>query len=230
MRDRRRSRRLAWYASTTTNTRTWPALSDGLSRFTPTPTASRSDRMVASLPSIHGRPAAARQPNDPWHYVPVSADDRRYDRHGDRRRASERRNDKNRPGTDAEERSGMASGVQGTARFTGLVAGIAALAFVLCGRVAATVADLPPTLDAARRDVRPGDHCRSLFGTRPVRPRSSRALQTFCPQLLRQRLPVAVPRQRNLHGYLHHPDMATGERGRAPVAAPVRKAPQQKVA
>jgi len=38
-RCRHRSLRPAWYASTTTNTRSRPALSGGLSRFTPTPTA-----------------------------------------------------------------------------------------------------------------------------------------------------------------------------------------------
>jgi EmrB/QacA subfamily drug resistance transporter len=52
-----------------------------------------------------------------------------------------------------KERSGMASGVSGTVRFTGLVVGIAALGVVLYGRVAAVVADALPGADASDRQV-----------------------------------------------------------------------------
>jgi hypothetical protein len=52
-----------------------------------------------------------------------------------------------------KERSGMASGVAGTVRFTGLVVGIAALGVVLYGRVAAVVADALPSADAAERQA-----------------------------------------------------------------------------
>jgi EmrB/QacA subfamily drug resistance transporter len=48
-----------------------------------------------------------------------------------------------------KERSGMASGVAGTVRFTGLVVGIAALGVVLYGRVAAVVAGALPGADTA---------------------------------------------------------------------------------
>ena len=52
-----------------------------------------------------------------------------------------------------KERSGMASGVSGTVRFTGLVIGIAALGVVLYGRVAAVVADALPQVDPADRQT-----------------------------------------------------------------------------
>jgi len=45
-----------------------------------------------------------------------------------------------------KERSGMASGVSGTVRFTGLVVGIAALGAVLYGRVAASVTAALPNI------------------------------------------------------------------------------------
>jgi len=47
------------------------------------------------------------------------------------------------------ERSGMASGVQGTVRFTGLVVGIAALGVVLYGRIASNIAHALPEADAS---------------------------------------------------------------------------------
>jgi EmrB/QacA subfamily drug resistance transporter len=50
-----------------------------------------------------------------------------------------------------KERSGMASGLAGTVRFTGLVLGIAALGAVLYGRVAMTVAQALPQTAAADR-------------------------------------------------------------------------------
>jgi EmrB/QacA subfamily drug resistance transporter len=49
------------------------------------------------------------------------------------------------------ERSGMASGVSGTVRFTGLVVGIAALGAILYTRVAAVVADALPMISTADR-------------------------------------------------------------------------------
>jgi predicted MFS family arabinose efflux permease len=49
------------------------------------------------------------------------------------------------------ERSGMASGVSGTVRFSGLVIGIAALGAVLYGRVASTVAAALPNIAPAAR-------------------------------------------------------------------------------
>jgi hypothetical protein len=49
------------------------------------------------------------------------------------------------------ERAGMASGVSGTVRFSGLVIGIAALGAVLYGRVALAVADALPGISAADR-------------------------------------------------------------------------------
>jgi EmrB/QacA subfamily drug resistance transporter len=52
-----------------------------------------------------------------------------------------------------KERSGMASGVSGTMRFTGLVVGIAALGVVLYGRVEATVASVLPQTNAADRQA-----------------------------------------------------------------------------
>jgi EmrB/QacA subfamily drug resistance transporter len=50
-----------------------------------------------------------------------------------------------------KERSGMASGISGTVRFSGLVIGIAALGAVLYGRVASVVADALPELPVADR-------------------------------------------------------------------------------
>jgi EmrB/QacA subfamily drug resistance transporter len=52
-----------------------------------------------------------------------------------------------------KERSGMASGVAGTVRFSGLVVGIAALGVVLYGRVAAVVADALPQANVADRQA-----------------------------------------------------------------------------
>jgi nitrate/nitrite transporter NarK len=49
------------------------------------------------------------------------------------------------------ERSGMASGVSGTVRFSGLVIGIAGLGAVLYGQVASAVADALPHASAADR-------------------------------------------------------------------------------
>jgi EmrB/QacA subfamily drug resistance transporter len=61
-----------------------------------------------------------------------------------------------------KERSGMASGVQGTVRFSGLVIGIAVLGAILFGKVAAAIADALPNLaDADRlrlvRNITAGD-------------------------------------------------------------------------
>ena len=61
-----------------------------------------------------------------------------------------------------KERSGMASGVQGTVRFSGLVIGIAVLGAILFGKVAATIADALPNFaegDRLRlvRDITAGD-------------------------------------------------------------------------
>src|SRR5262249_2677146 len=50
-----------------------------------------------------------------------------------------------------KERSGMASGVQGTVRFTGLVIGIAALGAILYGRIASLMAQALPDTDATTR-------------------------------------------------------------------------------
>jgi hypothetical protein len=47
------------------------------------------------------------------------------------------------------ERSGMASGISGTVRFTGLVVGIAALGAILYDRVAVSVANALPKVSAA---------------------------------------------------------------------------------
>jgi MFS family permease len=49
------------------------------------------------------------------------------------------------------ERSGMASGISGTVRFTGLVVGIAALGAILYHRVAVSVTDALPKVSAADR-------------------------------------------------------------------------------
>ena len=51
------------------------------------------------------------------------------------------------------ECEGMASGISGTMRFTGLVVGIAALGVVLYGRVEATVASVLPQTNAADRQA-----------------------------------------------------------------------------
>lgn len=51
------------------------------------------------------------------------------------------------------ERSGMASGVSGTVRFTGLVVGIAALGVVLYSRVSAVIADNLPDVAASDRQA-----------------------------------------------------------------------------
>jgi EmrB/QacA subfamily drug resistance transporter len=61
-----------------------------------------------------------------------------------------------------KERSGMASGVSGTMRFSGLVIGIAALGAVLYGRVTSAIAGALPGLPAAERlrlvrDITAGD-------------------------------------------------------------------------
>src|SRR5258707_15117879 len=50
-----------------------------------------------------------------------------------------------------KERSGMASGIAGTVRFTGLVVGIAALGAVLYSRVTLAVADALPKVSSADR-------------------------------------------------------------------------------
>jgi EmrB/QacA subfamily drug resistance transporter len=52
-----------------------------------------------------------------------------------------------------KERSGMASGVAGTVRFTGLVVGIAALGVVLYSRVAAVIAQSLPSVGSADRQA-----------------------------------------------------------------------------
>ena len=52
-----------------------------------------------------------------------------------------------------KERSGMASGVSGTVRFTGLVVGIAGLGVVLYARVAAVISDALPGVELADRRV-----------------------------------------------------------------------------
>src|SRR6478672_9762762 len=72
-RCRRRSRRPAWCASTTTNTRWRRARSDGLSRFMPMPdriVIRQDGRIVAEHPRSFGRGETVY---DPWHYVPVLA-------------------------------------------------------------------------------------------------------------------------------------------------------------
>lgn len=50
-----------------------------------------------------------------------------------------------------KERSGMASGVSGTTRFTGLVIGIAALGAVMFARVHAVIVDALPSVDATQQ-------------------------------------------------------------------------------
>jgi hypothetical protein len=50
-----------------------------------------------------------------------------------------------------KERSGMASGISGTVRFTGLVVGIAALGAVLYSRVTLAVAEALPKVSSADR-------------------------------------------------------------------------------
>src|SRR5216684_157985 len=71
-RCRRRSRRPAWCASTTTNTRWRRARSGVRSRCMPMPTiVIRQDgRIVAEHPRSFGR---GETTYDPWHYVPVLA-------------------------------------------------------------------------------------------------------------------------------------------------------------
>ncbi len=49
------------------------------------------------------------------------------------------------------ERAGMASGVSGTVRFTGVVVGFAALGVILFGRIAATITSALPSLDQTER-------------------------------------------------------------------------------
>ena len=70
---RRRCRRPASCASTTTATRSTRAPSAARSRSTPTPTASSSARTGGSSASMRGSSAAAKTEYDPWHYVPVLA-------------------------------------------------------------------------------------------------------------------------------------------------------------